>query len=114
MPGSGILRTQHLLFEIEKELLSFWRLNMMSLLLTLVSLNWTYLEERTIQGWFAERNGRPFYSVYYDKPTRSFVIVQWSNHPREVVPLALVLDKDGFRVQPRQIRDARPWTETMQ
>lgn len=87
---------------------------MPSILLYLLSLDWAYVNTKDIEGWFASKNGKPQYSFYYDKQLEAAAMVQWSNHPRERVPLALVLDRNGIRVQQQELRPLNPLTETQQ
>lgn len=72
---------------------------MPEILFFLASLNWTYINDRNVTGWFADQNGKHLYSFYHDKRADALAIVFWSGHPRERVPLAWVLDRDGFRIQ---------------
>lgn len=87
----------------------------MPLILTyLLSLQWAYLDDPNIQGWFANEKGKPKYSLYYDKNAKALAAVFWSQHPRETIPLAWVLDNKGFRVQPQVLRSLDPLREIQQ
>lgn len=91
---------------------------MTAFLLYLASLNWIYLDDGNIQGWFASAQSRPVYSVYYDRTQHAVAIIHWSGHPREDIPLAWIVDRDGFRIQEQHLRppppDPNPLTEVQQ
>lgn len=87
----------------------------MPLLLTyLLSLSWTYVEDQTIKGWFANDGGKPRYSVYYDKQAKALAIIHWSGNPAETVPLGWILDEKGFRIQKQELRQLDPLREIQQ
>lgn len=87
---------------------------MTTMLLCLLSMQWAYLDDTSIQGWFANHQGKPKYSIYYDKKAQSAAIVHWSQHPRETIPLACVLTSKGIHIQPQHLRPLDPYREMQQ
>ncbi len=71
-------------------------------------------DRQTVYLFGTDRRNLTVYTLQYTWKTNSYALVYRTGDKTEVYPRALIMEPEGFRLQPPKFRLLDPWTEIQQ